>query len=464
LAGCDAEDAGYFNGDTTKKARAQNELAIDARAKRDAAKSKYDAAHAETQRVAGIKQDAAQRYNNATKLAQAYATSEGTQAYTGKLETRGLDANGNLNKKNARVNRRHAAADRRLRTAAGEVSSATGGSALDGKIVGDVSTPMGAAEVYRASVKHAVSSYDNAATAFAEEAKSPTGEVIDVKSALASYAYKTKPGKATQYDAKAVRKAISAGKFDDQTKAVIEQRLESYSAAQDTYRSQNRVITQATTNARAARTSEQRIATNTTRYENISNENKVLTEVIRSGGNTKLTPQMVQMLNSVPGAHITAGSSPQDILATAKIARDQRTVEQANITKENNALKSQADQLRSSIQNMISGLANEINGMAPNAPRNNVATPNANGTNVANPNNVVNNITNNVANENSSSINAGLQAAASAVNPDRMTEAMYEKTQTEMLKANREMLERVRDQNREILDTVEDIEKEVMNS
>lgn len=467
LEQCGSKEEEYYGRETVAAARTQNAAAHAARQDRDDALDTYNEAHAATQAVAKKKADIVTKYNNATRLAQAYAGSAGVQAHTAQGETRGINADtGEYNKNNAKatrkVNKRRTAAREQLEAAAGQASRH---GALNAQIVGDVSTPMGAAEVYKASVSHAISTYDQAAETFGGTHTTSGGATINVSEVLQSHgcAYKSKPGQQTQYNVSAVKKLLGSDKIDQPTKEVIQTRLADYEQAQDTYRAQNRVIAQTSSNARATRTVEQRIATNNARVETIATENKAIQQVIASGGQTKLTPQVVQMLNSVPGAHITASSSPQEILAAAKTARHQRTVEQATLTKENSDLQAQADQLTASLRNMISGLANEINGMAAgHAPGTN-NTAQAPGVTNGIPGQNVTNITNNVSSEGNGVINAGITAAASVTSQDRMTEAMYERTQTDMLRSNKEMLERVREQNRDILDTVEDIEKEVMN-
>ena len=455
LSKCDKAQQTYFERKTVQNARTQNENLAKAKIAKADAQSAYNKAHSETVAAQSEVEKAASTFEKSNGLAYRLMGTEGYSANMGQTSFGGKSGG-----RNDAANSRRARNERMLKAGMADTKRSKGLKKKDGqtvygadasletKVVGNVSTPTEARKLYDSCAEYTQEVYDTARDTFMDKTeKSPSGKSMEE----ILTAQNVNKGKDGHYSVRKIRKLVNENAFGEDTEYVTK-RLGAYEAATKTYDAQQKTISRVETSKQTAGAIAQRIVTNATRSSTLANESALMQQVIASGGDIKLTPQMTQILNSVPGAHITAQSSKADVLEAAKTARHQRILDQEEIRRENAGLSSQNNQIQESMKSMISGLANELRGKDSGAKNPTQVTNNQQQT--------ITNINNNNMSNNGTSTSM-FDFSAAIKTPDQMTEAMYEKTQTELAKANKEMLDRIKEQNRDILQTVEDIEREV---
>lgn len=456
LANCDKAQQTYFGRKTVQNARTQNENLVKARAEKAKAQSAYNAAHKATAAAQTVVEEKAATFEKSNGLAYRLMGTEGYSANMGQTSFGGKSGG-----RNDAANSRRARNERMLKAGMADTKRSKGLKKKDGqtvygadasletKIVGNVSTPTEARKLYESCAEYTEEVYNTARDKFIDEGGKPSASGRTMKQILEDKGVKA--DKNGHYSVRKIRKLANENAFGEDTEYVTG-RLTGYEAATKTYDAQQKTISRVETSKQTAGAIAQRIVTNATRSATLANESALMQQVIAAGGDIKLTPQMTQILNSVPGAHITASSSKADVLDAAKTARHQRIVDQEEIRRENAGLSSQNNQIQESMKSMISGLANELRGKDSGAKSPTQVNNNQQQT--------ITNINNNTMNSDSNSANM-FDFSAAIKSPDQMTEAMYERTQTELARANKEMLDRIKEQNRDILQTVEDIEREV---
>ena len=453
-------DIEYYRGATTAKARVQNDKLADAKAEVEAKQAAYAKAHAQTEKVSAAKNAAATKYENAHRLSHRLTETEGFKTHTSQTKLT-PDGKGGVVRADRRLNRQRRRFENKSDKMIGEDQ------VLQHKVVGNVGTLHDAHQLKDACQEHVYKSYDQAAEAFEQELSSAGISADEIKKVQLTT--KNKNLSHSQYNAAKARALIEeqaeTGKITEAKKTELLGSLGEYEIAKNTYHHQQRTLEQIKTTGTSSATVKERMEFNESRRQALQQDTVALQQVIATGGTGKVTPQVVKMMNAA-GAHVTATSSPEKLVEAAKLARHQKLVEQESITRQNVDLATQTKQLGDTLRNMINGLANEINGTrtANGIPTTTAGAPKATAKqNVQNTDNSTQTIINNyngTGNGNQAG-DFGISAFSSVKSPDQMSEAMYERTQTELAKANKEMLERVREQNKEILNTVENIEREV---
>ena len=455
-------DINYYGGptSTTAKARVQNDKLADAKAEVASKQAAYATAHANTAKVSAAKNAAATKYENAHGLSHRLTETEGFKTHTSQTKLT-PDGKGGVVRADRRLNRQRKRFENKSGKMIGEDQ------ALQHKVVGNVGTLHDAQQLKDACQEHVYTSYDQAAEAFEHELSSAGISQDEIKKVQLTK--KNSNWKHEQYNAKKARTLIEdqakAGTITEAKKTQLLDSLGEYEIAKNTYHHQQRTLEQIKTTGTSSATVKERMEFNESRRQALQQDTVALQQVIATGGTGKVTPQVVKMMNAA-GAHVTATSSPEKLVEAAKMARHQKLVEQESITRQNADLATQTKQLSDTLRSMINGLANEINGTrsANGIPTTTAGAPRAtNNQNVQNTDNSSQTIINNYNGTGNGGQTAdfGISSFSSVKSPDQMSEAMYEKTQTELAKANKEMLERVREQNKEILNTVENIEREV---
>ena len=441
-------DAHYFDGATTQKARIQNEKAVHARAKVKEAQSAYQTAHKATQKATAKKAEVVDAYEKSHQFAKNLTETEGFSSHTKETAKFTPDGKGGVVKTGFITRARE---NHRSHKFAAEAKGAVGADkVLERKVTGNVDTPQGEKQLLSACRDHVRTSYDTAAESFETAMRSAGISDEDIKAARLT---KKTPGlNHSQFNVAKAREKIQSSSIPDDKKQELLGKLGEYEVAKNTYHHQTRTLGQIDTVKESEKVTKTRIDANIQRGQVLAGESAVLQQIIASGGNIQLTPQMVRLMNTVPGAHITASSPPSDVMAAARSARQQRLAEQVTIARESDGLTTQRDELRSSLRNMIGGLADDINGTRGNGANQPRATQQQvqNNTNQT----IINNYGTAPGN------GTGMEGVLSSIRtPDQMSDSAMDKAQTELIRANQELLQRVKEQNKEILDIVEDIER-----
>jgi hypothetical protein len=248
----------------------------------------------------------------------------------------------------------------------------------------------------------------------------------------------------------------------DQKKS-IKGKISTYGQAVATYNNTMTEVGRMDTIGQQTRTTEQQVVNNTQRLQVLQNQGSVVTQVLGAANNGTLDPHQlttreIRAINShVPaGTRISRDSTVEEVRSAAQNAQTRIRSQQVDTIGQNSRLAEEHGQLKKSFDDLIGRLAREINGMAINAPQGQQVQTTTPGAAPANP-----------------AVEAPVQPqvkpvpaafepfAAMANKGTNLSEADYERIQSEGVRANQALLNQIREQNKGIINTVEDIEREV---
>ena len=277
-------------------------------------------------------------------------------------------------------------------------------------------------------------------------------------------AHNVQPGANGRYNVRSMNAMLARDTTlsPDQKKS-IKGKISTYGQAVATYNNTMTEVGRMDTIGQQTRTTEQQVVNNTQRLQVLQNQGAVVTQVIGAANNGTLDPHQlttreIRTINShaPAGARISRDSTVEEVRTAAENAQTRIRSQQVDTIGQNSRLAEEHGQLKKSFDDLIGRLAREINGMAINAPQGQQVQTTTPGAAPANP-----------------AVEAPVQSqvkpvpsafepfAAMANKGTNLSEADYERIQSEGVRANQALLNQIREQNKGIINTVEDIEREV---
>lgn len=196
---------------------------------------------------------------------------------------------------------------------------------------------------------------------------------------------------------------------------------------------------------------------NEEKYRVATNQVQSLTEIINSGGKTPLTPQTINMIQSITGEKLRSNASSEKIVAAATKAREVKYGEQAQLIKNSEELRGQQGQIEKSFTNVISSALKNV-GIKVETPKNDTKGDTTNNTNN------VTNVNNNISNSNGydqSFFDGNELPSSSGLGQSKDLNAYYERMQVEGIKHLEQIVQDSNRRQREMERDIDEIKVEL---